>query len=142
MKFIARLSLALLANVVCAEDKPAAAKPAETPPAATDAIDAAKLDLLKPKIGQPVTVEGRIVRTGENKTATFRYLNFTENYHSSVSLVVNVAKDSVGFSAEKVKAWVGKKVRATGTLKAFNGDLQIEIDKWEQVKEVPEVPAP
>ena len=131
MKFLPSLAILILAAPVFAEDKPAPA------PATTGALDPAKLDVLKPMIGKAVTVEGRIVHAGENKAATFRYLNFTENYHSSVSLVLDVAKSASEFSAEKVKAWVGKKVRATGMLKEFKGDLQIEIEKWEQVQEIP-----
>jgi hypothetical protein len=110
--------------------EPAAPAPAEAP------LDPKALAVLKEKKGQKVTVEGTIIGTGEAKSAVRRYLNFTKNFRESVSLVLLVSKSPEEFSKEKVAAWVNKKVRATGTLTEYNGTLQIEITKPDQLVEV------
>jgi hypothetical protein len=60
-----------------------------------------------------------------------------------VSLVFPVAKNAE-FTMEKLGEWVGKKVRATGTIAEFQGNLQINIEKWDQLKvvEAPKAEAP
>ena len=83
-------------------------------------------------------MEGKLQRQGENKAQTIRYLNFTQNYRDSVALVFFVSKGAETFAKDKLTERLGKKVRATGKLAEFNGNLQIEIEKWEQLKEVPE----
>ena len=146
-----RTSTALLAILAAtfttltalAEDKPAPA-PAPAPaaadpaaPAAAEApLDPKALTVLKEKKGQKVTLEGTIAASGEGKTAVRRYLNFTKNFRESVSLVFLVSKNPEEFSKEKLAAWVGKKVRATGTLTEYSGSLQIEIEKLDQIVEV------
>ena len=116
-----------------AEDKPAA--PAETPPAKIYAPT--DLVALKATDDKPVTVEGKIVVQGENKTATVRYLNFTKNYKESLSLIFMVDKGGEEFSKEKLGAFVGKKVRVTGVVTSFREALQIKIDKLDQIKVQP-----
>jgi RecJ-like exonuclease len=115
----------------------------ETPKPATPAPEVAKvyaptdLDALRPEIGQMVAVEGTIVVSGESKTKTVRYLNFTKNYKESLGLVFFTNKGGEEFALEKLVPWVGKKVRVTGKVGEHNGALQIEIEKWDQVQEVP-----
>lgn len=106
------------------------------PPATTEALDPKALDVLKPKVGETVTIEGTIVKTGENKTGTIRYMNFTANWKESASIVCVVSKAPEEFTKEKVDAWLNKKVRATGKLSEYNGQPQIQIEKWDQVVEV------
>jgi hypothetical protein len=36
----------------------------------------------------------------------------------------------------KIKAWVGKKVRTTGALSEYGSDLQMIIERWDQIVEV------
>jgi hypothetical protein len=127
-------------------------KPPETPPQATPTpapvAAAAKvftpteLDALRPLIGQPISVEGRLVRQGGNKGQTIRYLNFTQNYRDSVSLVFFVNKGGDAFAKEKLTEWLGRKVRASGKLSEFNGNLQIEIEKLDQLQEIAEASEP
>lgn len=113
-----------------AEDKPAdnAAKPVEVAPK-----DLEKLRGLRHKL---VAVEGRLLRSGESKSGTHRYLNFTNSFRESVSLVFQISKNPEEFSTEKLKAWVGKYVRATGTVTEYGSDLQIMIDSWDQIQEI------
>lgn len=112
----------------------------ETPkPNATDAskmYSPTDLDALRAAMGQTVSVEGTIVASGEAKTKTVRYLNFTKNYKESLGLVFFVTKGGEEFTLDKLTAWVGKKVRATGKVGEHTGTLQIEIEKWDQVQEV------
>jgi hypothetical protein len=129
------LFLPLLAgSLVSAEDKPATATVA---PATSEVYDPKAADVLRGKKGQILTVEGTIVRAGANRAGTFRYLNFTQNFKDSLSLVFPVAKNAE-FTEEKLKEWEGKKVRATGTVSEFNGALQMTIEKWDQLKKVEE----
>jgi RecJ-like exonuclease len=100
------------------------------------------LDALRPLVGQPITIEGRLVRLGGNKGQTIRYLNFTQNYRDSVALVFFVSKGGDAFAKDKLTEWLGKKVRATGKLADFNGNLQIEVENLDQLQEIAETPPP
>ena len=91
--------------------------------------------VLRPLLGQTVTVEGAIARSGESKSKTVRYLNFTSDYKLGVGLVFFVKKDE-SFQMETLNKWIGKKTRVTGKLGEFNDALQIEVGKWSQLKEV------
>jgi len=128
------IPLALTALIAArAEEKPAEAAPK---PASTEVYDPKALEVLRGKTGQIITVEGTIVRVGESKSGTHRYLNFTKLYRESVSLVFPIEKNPEEFKYDKLKAWVGKKVRATGTLSEYGSDLQMIVEKWDQVTEV------
>ena len=138
MKIRVLLVAIALALPVLAEDKTAAPAPA-TPPPATAAPDGsvfAPTDLakLKEMAGKPVVVEGTLTAQGENKTGTIRYLNFSKNYKETLSLVFVVDKGGDQFTSEKLGAFVGKKVRVSGTVGTYNDALQIKIDKLEQIK--------
>lgn len=136
-KFFFLLVIAVAASgPLCAQSAAPEKKP-ETSASGTEIYDPKQLDALRAKKGQKITVEGSIVRSGENRAATIRYLNFTQNYRESVSLLFVVSKNAAEFTAEKLTAWVGKKVRATGMLKEYGSDLQMEIEKWDQLQEVP-----
>ena len=134
MKIRVLLVAIALALPVLAEDKTAA--PALTAPTAPDGSMFAPTDLakLKEMVGKPVVVEGRLTAQGENKTATIRYLNFSKNYKETISLVFVVDKGGDQFTSEKLGAFVGKKVRVSGTVGTYNDALQIKIDKLEQIK--------
>jgi hypothetical protein len=134
------LSLTVLA-VARAEEKPTEPSPKPATPT-VEVYDPKALEVLRGKTGQIVTLEGTLVRVGESKSGTHRYLNFTKVYRESVSLVFPIEKNPEEFKFDKLKAWVGKKVRATGTLSEYGSDLQMIIEKWEQVVEVPQVLRP
>ena len=133
------LLIALIFTVpALAEDKPAAPAPPTPPPApaAADVAVIAPNDLakLKEMTGKPVVVEGTVSAQGENKTATIRYLNISKNYKETISLVFMVSKGGDEFSSEKLGAFVGKKVRVSGTVGTYNEALQIKIDKLDQIQ--------
>jgi hypothetical protein len=132
------LSLALVTLALAqAEDKPG--QPAATSPTApVEVFDPKALEVLRGKTGQIITLEGTLVRVGESKSGTHRYLNFTKVYRESVSLVFPIEKNPEEFKYDKLKPWVGKKVRASGTLSEYGSDLQMIIEKWDQVVEVPQ----
>ena len=140
MKIRLLLIAVAFAMPVLAEDKPATPAPA-TPPPATALPDGvfAPTDLVKLKemVGKPVVIEGTLAVQGENKTATIRYLNFSKNYKETISLVFVVDKGGDQFTAEKLGAFVGKKVRVSGTVGTYNDTLQIKIDKLDQIKVQP-----
>ena len=137
-------SLALFAASAGAADEKPAEKPAEAAPAPVpDKVYLpTELDALRPLLGKSVSVEGKLQRQGGNKAQTIRYLNFTQNYRDSVSLVFFISKGGDAFAKEKLTEWLGKKVRVTGKLSEFNGNLQIEIEKLDQLQEIAEAPQP
>ena len=119
--------------------EPAATTPAEPAPTTAYApTDLERLKLVKDKVA---IVEGKVAATGENKAKSIRYLNYTKNFSESVSLVFFVAKDPTTFSRETLQTYVGKKVRATGTISEHRGSLQMVIDRIDQLQIVPETTA-
>lgn len=131
------LTVVALSSTGRAADEKPKPSPAAPAPEAAKVFAPTDLDALRPVIGQIVAVEGTIVASGESKTKTVRYLNFTKNYKESLGLVFFASKGGEEFALEKLTPWVGKKVRATGKVGEHTGALQIEIEKWEQIKEVP-----
>ncbi len=140
------LAISLVGVSARGEEKvPAAATPVPAAPAAPAPapVDPAKvftptdLDALRPVVGQAVVIEGTIIASGESKSKTVRYLNFTKNYKESVGLVFFTSKGGDDFALEKLAVWVGKKVRVTGKLGEHAGALQIELEKADQLQEVP-----
>lgn len=135
-------SFALFAASAGAADEKPPEKPAETAPAPDNVFLPTELDALRPLLGKSIAVEGKLQRQGGNKAQTIRYLNFTQNYRDSVSLVFFISKGGEAFAKDKLTEWLGKKVRATGKLSEFNGNLQIEIEKLDQLQEIAEAPQP
>ena len=127
---------ALLFNVPAFADDKSAVPTPTPPPAAGEVAVIAPNDLAKLKelVGKPAVVEGTVAAQGENKTATIRYLNFSKNYKETISLVFVVGKGGDEFSAEKLAAFVGKKVRVSGMVGTYNEALQIKIDKLDQIQ--------
>jgi len=120
-----------LNSSVRAEDKTAAAT------AAPKKFDPKDLEGLRGARNEQVIVEGTIARSGESKSKSVRYLNFSENYRESVTLVFFVNKGGDLFAMEKLHKWIGKKVRATGKVTEYGSTMQIEIVKWDQLQEIP-----
>ncbi len=143
------LALAGIAGCRPGAGETSAPKPVETAPApetvkAAPTPEVAKIylpteiDALRPLLGEKVIIEGRLVRQGANKGQSIRYLNFTQNYRDSTALVFFTEKGGESFAKANLTEWLGKKVRASGTLADFNGNLQIEIETWDQVQEITE----
>ena len=92
---------------------------------------------LKPRLNRRVVIEGVIVATGQSRSGSTSYLNFTKNYRDSVSLVflgTSVAKD---FPKEKLAGFVGKKIHVGGLLEERSGALQMRVFDVEQIKVLP-----
>ena len=133
-----KLALTLLAVAFTAALLRAAAPATPPPPAATEKNYAPKdLAALRVVKGQTVKVEGTILKQGEAKSGTVRYLNFTENYKESIALVFMVSKGGGDFTKEKLTNYVGKKVQVTGTVGEYKDSLQIEVRALDQIKLVP-----
>jgi len=133
---LALLALTLSTAPLRAQDTPA---PAPTPPsAAGEKIYAPKdLEALRAVKGQTVKIQGTILKQGESKTATVRYLNFTDPFQESIALVFMVSKGGGDFTKEKLTNYVGKKVQVTGVVGEYNNNLQIEVGNFDQLKLVP-----
>lgn len=108
----------------------------QQPSATTRIFVPSDLENLRGVRGHIVTVEGTIVRAGESKSKTVRYLNFTNDYRESLALVFFVGKGGDLFSMERLHSWIGKRVRATGRVTEYGSNMQMEIERWEQVLEM------
>ncbi len=110
------------------------AKPAETPTGEIRIYAPTDLEALKAVKGQKIVVEGVVAGLGANKTESIRYLNYTQEYRQSVSLVFFASTGAGVFTKEKLTEFVGKKVRANGILAEHNGALQIKVETLDQLK--------
>jgi hypothetical protein len=117
---------------VLAEDSPATATAV-----APKKFDPKDLDGLRGARNEQVVVEGTIARSGESKSKTVRYLNFSNDYREAVTLVFFLNKGGDLFAMEKLHKWIGKKVRVNGKVTEYGSTVQIEIEKWDQIKEIP-----
>jgi hypothetical protein len=95
------------------------------------------LDGLRRKLNRRVAVEGTIVSSGQSKTGTVRYLNFTKNYRESVSLVFLAGRDRDAFPVGKLQQFVGKKVRIGGLVSERGGALQMRVFDLAHLKVLP-----
>lgn len=109
-------------------------------PASAEAVDgkvfaASDLDGLKSMVGQAVTVEGTVAKMGQASGGTVRFLNFSQPFWKSVALVFFTEKTR--FPVETLESYVGKRVKATGTLSEYNSKLRLEIEQPEQIEILP-----
>ena len=89
------------------------------------------------RVGRRVVIEGKIVATGSSRTGSTSYLNFTKNYHDSVSLVFLGTSGAKGIAKADIAAFVGKKIHIGGILEERNGALQMRVFDLEQIKVLP-----
>ncbi len=135
MKYTLILIAALASALIAEEPKPAT--PAEAKPAAAaeeKIYSATDLVVLRPLLGKKITVEGMVLSTSANKTETMRFLNFTKNYKEALSIVFFSNMGGGTFTKEKLSEFAGRKVRVTGTLGEFNGNLQFKMESLDQIK--------
>ena len=142
MKFPIRLS-ALLCAIICPLLMPAVAraepqKSAGLVPIVAEIIYApTDLAKLRARAGRRVVLEGKIVAMGKSKSGSTTYLNFTKNYHESVSLVILGGAGAKEFPKDKLAEYVGKKIHIGGILEERSGALQMRVFDVEQIKVVP-----
>jgi serine/threonine-protein kinase len=91
------------------------------------------LEGLRKKLGDRVTIEGRVVASGQNKAKTLYYINFDRNYNKAITLVVRVQKFLEADQEAVLNNMVGKRIRYTGKVSEFQGRLQIFVDDIENV---------
>ena len=73
-------------------------------------------------LGDPLRIEPLVV------------VFFDERIDESISLIFMVAKGGDQFTTEKLSAFVGKKVRVSGTVGTYHEALQIKIEKLDQIQ--------
>ncbi len=96
-------------------------------------LDAGATEQLSASLGKSVLVEGIISRIGENKAGTIRFLNFEGSSRGDLSLVFFVGKNDGDFSKDRLQALIGKRIRVSGVVSAYQGSPQIEIRDWSQI---------
>ncbi len=95
--------------------------------------DPRDLDGLRKELGNVVTVEGVVMRWGQNKAKTLYYLNFDPDYDQAITLVVRVQRFLEEDQEAALKGMVGKRIRYTGKVSEFQNRLQIFVDDIENV---------
>ena len=137
--FLRVVVVAFVSTWLCACDSGTKPKPDGASPVASEAVFApTDLDGLRSKLNRRVVVEGKITGTGQSTTGSVRYLNFTANHRDSVALVFLAGSDRKGFPEEKLKEFVGKKVRIAGLLSDWKGALQIRVFDVGHIRVLPE----
>jgi hypothetical protein len=89
---------------------------------------------LRGQIGREVVVRGVPLLAGKNRDDRVRYLNFSEDYAQSVSLVFFVEDQPEDFALEKLDGFVGKALEVRGTVQEYRGALQIRIRRLDQLR--------
>ena len=140
MRFPFRLRV-LLCVAACLLHVDVHSEPArpKVPVSAVAEIIHAPTDLaaLRKVVGRRVVLEGKIVATGSSRTGSTSYLNFTKNYHDSVSLVFLGTSGAKGIAKADIAAFVGRKIHIGGILEDRNGALQMRVFELEQIKVMP-----
>jgi hypothetical protein len=114
------------------DDAPAAAAAQPAEPPQTFAPD--QIDEIREKLGVEVIVEGATLSSGVSNSGTVRYLNFSQNWRSSVSLVFFPRRSNPPITDETLQAYVGKNIRVRGVLSEHNSALQIVIHTLAQIE--------
>ncbi len=132
------LAAALAGSSIAADEvKPTEVSAPASQPGDDNILKPTDLAALQTASGKRIIIEGAIVAAGANKTESIRFLNFTNNYRDSVSLVFYTNTGGGTFTKEKVAGYVGKKVRVNGVLTERNGAFQIKIELLDQIKVQP-----
>ena len=95
------------------------------------------LAALRKHLGRRVVIEGKIVSSGSSRSGTTSYLNFTKNYHDSVSLVFLGSSGAKGIPKDQLAALVGRKIHVGGLIEDRSGALQMRVFDLEQIKVLP-----
>ena len=95
------------------------------------------LAALRKRVGRRVVLEGKIEASGSSRTGSTSYLNFTKNYHDSVSLVFLGTSGAKGIPKDQFANFIGKKIHVGGILEDRNGALQMRVFALDQIKVLP-----
>lgn len=93
-------------------------------------------------LGKELTIEGIVQRIGETKTRSILFINFeglTRDGFTAIIRQRTLAGEYVKHDPEFAAAFVGKKVRITGTVSEYRGGFQIQIFAPSQIAVVDEV---
>ncbi len=107
------------------------------PDEANKIYDAADLVGLRERLGQNVVVQGVLVGQNDSRTGNVRFLNFGNDYRTSLSLVFMQADVRKDATTARLRTFVGKKVRAEGILAEREGALRVMIENEKALTLVP-----
>ncbi|NJK90417.1 MAG: hypothetical protein HC904_00440 [Blastochloris sp.] len=112
-------------------------EPIQTEPKVEAAfLDPLDTEAVRAAVGQTREVEGRPVRLGENKAGTILYLNFSENFRNTLTLVFFIKDQAPGFGRESLEPYLNKKIRIKAEISEYNGAPQIKVDSLDQMQMV------
>jgi RecJ-like exonuclease len=122
----------LLAGLACFTNAGSMA----TEQAAVPVVSPGDLAKARELVDKSVALEGTVVAQSASKTETVRYLNFTQDYRQSVSLVF-FTKDNESFNRRQLETYVGKRIRVTGKLTEHDGAVQMIVMTLAQIEVIP-----
>jgi WD40 repeat protein/tRNA A-37 threonylcarbamoyl transferase component Bud32 len=88
------------------------------------------------RLGQKVKAKGEIIKFGTSRSGAHHYINFSENYRSSLSLVLRVEDSPDEFKPEVLQKLISKTVTVEGVVFNNNGAPQIAIKSLSEIKVV------
>lgn len=98
---------------------------------AEDAVAANQVVELRRRVGQTVTVVGRVGRAAKSTGSGHQFLNFDGSELSAVCFREDVAKFTDGEPADLYR---DQRVELTGKLELYRGKLQIRLNRPEQIR--------
>ncbi|MCX7712055.1 MAG: hypothetical protein N2035_00080 [Chthoniobacterales bacterium] len=100
-------------------------------------IPASATSQLRELIGRVVTVEGVVSRIGVSRDGSAFFVNFDGNRRGVLELIRFPDLETNEYTEDRVRleGLVGKRIQVVGTLREYEGKLQIEIKSWAQIKE-------
>lgn len=109
---------------------------------AGQAVAVTDTEKIEAALGKELTIEGTVKRVGESKTRSILFINFeglTRDGFTAIIRQRTLAGEYVKYDPEFAAAFVGKKVRITGTVSEYRGGFQIQIFAPSQIAVVDEV---
>jgi serine/threonine-protein kinase len=109
-------------------------KTGSTAPRAFSVLDPQDKSSLMAAIGMMSEVEGTIVRQGQNRQGTIKYLNFSEDFKDTLTLVFFMRGNERVFTDEALRSYLNKRVRVRGQISEHLGSPQIVISDLSQIE--------
>ena len=88
-------------------------------------------------IGQTVTIEGRVLSSGESRSGQTRYLNFANRPGVAISLAFRTSEADHLFPLSRLQSLHGQVIRATGKVTEVHGSLLVFISHESDLQIVP-----
>jgi len=103
---------------------------------ADELLDPKVASLFLGQVGKTVKIKGRLVKFGTSRSATFHYLNFSQDIRSGLTLAFRIADNPDEFQPELLRAYLNKTVIVEGVVAEHLGTPQFLMTSTAQIKVV------